>query len=81
MCHCKVEVGRWGVCEEGLRDRVGRWGGGKKLKKKKCPCREIPLRPDISKSSSAFYFIFLRGVACRRHDLGPSGETGAWRGG
>lgn len=58
MCHCKVEVGRWGVCEEGLRDRVGRWGGGKKLKKKNAPAGKSPYGLIYRKVRPLFILFF-----------------------
>lgn len=58
MCHCKVEGGRWGVCEEGLRDRVGRWGGGKKLKKKNAPAGKSPYGLIYRKVRPLFILFF-----------------------
>lgn len=36
MCHCKVEVGRWGG---GVKKEVGWW---ERVEEEKRPCREIP---------------------------------------
>lgn len=37
MCHCKVEVGRWGG--GGVKKKVGWW---ETVEEEKRPCREIP---------------------------------------